>query len=227
MKITTHDMHIHALAMLFSIDLEFDLFALDVKEQMLSDIQAIISSPTFDSSPLYQCYNLDRVLQILTIEETTENKSKKDLIGLSKIVVQAVINKYLRPAADLSPQAWNDLCNMFGVFVPRNGMPAYYKKIFLIEIYEKLDAFYGMQKTFVNRQALSQLAFYYGDFLRPVGNQAKERIIPPFYTDVSFSLDTRRALAQSEHTEFCDPGNPLKRELWYQDMVWFGGKMSG
>jgi hypothetical protein len=211
MKVTTHDMHIHALAMLFGIDLEFDLFPLTVRDQMLMDIQAIISSPMFDSSPLYRQYNLDIVLQILSIEETTDDKSKTELIHLSKIVVQAVINKYLKPVADIAPITWNNLCNVLGVFVPRNGMPAYYKKIFLVEVHDKIEAYFGMQNTFVNMHALGQISFYFGERLRPIANQSKVHIIPPFFTDISFSLDSRRALLQTAHKEFKNPGSPLRR----------------
>jgi hypothetical protein len=120
MKITTHDVHIHAMAMLISFNLDFDIIELSVKSQILSDIQAIIASPMFDISPFYQKYNLDIILSILTIQETTSHRSKKELISLSKIVVQAVINKYLQPVEDISSLAWNDLCKMLGVFIPRN-----------------------------------------------------------------------------------------------------------
>lgn len=211
MKVTTHNMHIHAAAMLFNCDLDFDLFQLPVKEQSLIHIQAIVSSPFFDISPFYKQFNLDITLQVLSIDETTENKSKKELINLSKIVVQAMINKYLYRAEDITSRTWNDICNMLGIFIPRNGFPHYYKKAFLLEFYKKMDAYHGLQSTFVNKHALGHLAFYYGDIKRPIANKAKDYIIPPFYTDVSFSLDARRNLLPTDHPEFTNPGNALKR----------------
>ena len=187
------------MAMLFSIDVDFDIIPTSVKEQLLIDIQAIISSPFFDISPLYKQFILDIILQLLSITKTTENKSKKEFIQFSKMVVQAVINKYLNPAVDISARTWNDVCNMLGVYVPRNGMPTYYKKIFLVEVSKKITAYHGFQNTFVNKHALGHLAYYYGDILRPIANQAKDYIIPPFFTDVSFGLDSRRKLLKTEH----------------------------
>jgi hypothetical protein len=102
MKLPTDDMHVHAVAMLIGFNIDFDLIQLSVKTQILSDVQAIISSPAFDCSPLYHKFNLDIVINLLTIKEKTHGLNKKDLIVLSKIIVQGVINKYLQPVEDIS-----------------------------------------------------------------------------------------------------------------------------
>ena len=210
MRYQTQDNHLHALAILIGLPIDFDVLTISLKTQMMNDIQAIVSSPSYNVYAFANKHALGVILKIISsFNVNPANLEKKQLLSYSKQAVAAITKGSTRTVENLDSGTWNQLCNLLGVFIPNLGFPAFYKTDLVAKLQEKVLSSSSAKIAYVNTDARDHLNYYYGFKLRPVGKGSLEHCIPAFNLDLSFNIDTRRGTLGNVWKQFKDPGNPL------------------
>lgn len=193
-KEQTEDTFIHAMAVLLEIPINFNDCNMEIKTKLLNDIIFLISDPAFKRDTLYSYNNMDAIADFVYIPPPKSAKPSYRAVKSSvDQMIHALITKKGKPVHDIPTYAWDAMCQITGIFLSPNSLPSLAKVTLIQKIISIVDANKFKKRSWYNRHAISTLLFYYGFENRPVANTSEDKIIPPLFTDKSFSIDARKA----------------------------------
>lgn len=193
-KGNTDDTFLHAMAVLLEIPIMFHECHPVIKSKLLEDFIFVISDPAFKRDTFYNYDNMDVLSEFVYIPKPKSARPNfRSVKSTVEKMIHSLLNSQGRPIDEIYSTGWDAMCQITGVFLSPDSFPPLTKASLLQQILTVIDANKFKKRRWYNRHAISTLLFYYGTESRPVANTSEDKIVPPLFTDKSYSIDARKA----------------------------------